>query len=156
MCLTSHYRKVLEFSYDALDNATSAYKKLKSKVQSLGSEEKETDKFVKEFSDAIANDLNTSQAITVLYDILKSELTNAEKLYLVKMFDSVLSLNLLDDTKVSITDEEVKYIEDMIDKRNEAKKNKDFKLADDIRNELLEKGIVLKDTREGTIYEVIK
>ena len=48
------------------------------------------------------------------------------------------------------------YINDMISKRNDAKKNKDYELADKIRNELLEKGIVLKDTREGTIFEIVK
>ena len=48
------------------------------------------------------------------------------------------------------------YINEMIDKRKEAKANKDFALADKIRDELLEKGIVLKDTREGTTFEVIK
>ena len=52
--------------------------------------------------------------------------------------------------------EDVSYINKMIEKRTEAKKNKNYELADSIRNELLEKGIILKDTREGTTYEVIK
>ena len=70
---------------------------------------------------------------------------------IIKEFDKVLSLDLLTKEK-SIVDES--YILEMIEKRTEAKKNKDFALADSIRKELEEKGIVLKDTREGTIYEV--
>ena len=154
MCLNSHYRKVLTFSYDALDNATNAYNKLKNKVNSLGLEKKKTDKFIDEFKNALSDDLNTSLAITVLYDVLKSDLTNSEKLYLVSEFDKVLSLGLIDGNHKEIDDEIEKYIKEKIEERNIAKKNKDYNLADKIRCELLEKNIIIKDTREGTIYEI--
>ena len=158
MCLNSHYRKVMVFSYDILDNTVKAYNKLKSKVNSLGNEidSENTGIYMDEFKSAISDDLNTSLAVTILYDVLKSDLTNAQKRYLVNEFDKVLSLNLNSVDKKTLKEElEINnYIQDMIEKRNAAKKNKNFELADSIRDELLEKGIVLYDTREGTKYEV--
>ena len=158
LCLQSHYRKQLLFTYDALDNATNAYNKLLSKIQSLKEnntgEIKDTEKYNDKFKEALKDDLNTSVALTVLYDVLKSELNNASKLYLVGEFDKVLSLDLLKDNKKEVDSDLEKYILDMIAKRNDAKKEKNYALADEIRNELLEKGITIKDTREGTIYEI--
>ena len=69
-------------------------------------------------------------------------------------FDKVLSLDLLKEEEKKIDDELLKYINEMIVKRAEAKKNKDYNLADSIRNDLEKKGIILKDTKEGTIYEI--
>ena len=157
MCLNSHYKKILVFSYEVLDNMVQAYNKLKKQVLSLGNEESEPtdDTYMNNFKEALADNLNTSLAITILYDVLKSDLTNAEKRYLVRRFDEVLSLDLGKEEAKDIDDELIKYIEEKIDERKEAKANKNFELADQIRNELLEKGIVLKDTREGTTYEVI-
>ncbi len=156
MCLNSHYRKVLLFSYEILDNMQQAYNKLKNKTRNLGdkSDSTNTEKYIKEFKLALSDDLNTSSAITILYDVLKSDLDNSQKRYLVSEFDKVLSLDLLSDDKNTIDNKLIKYIEEKINERNDAKKNKDFALADSIRNELLEKGITLLDTREGTKYEV--
>ena len=78
-------------------------------------------------------------------------LNGATKLSLINKWDEVLSLDL---TKEKTHGLEEEYIKEMIEKRTEAKKNKDFALADSIREELLKQGIILKDTREGTIYEV--
>ena len=72
------------------------------------------------------------------------------------MFDSVLSLNLLKDDIQNIDDELTKYINEKIEERNKAKQDKNYELSDSIRNELLQKGIILKDTREGTIFEIKK
>lgn len=154
MCLSSHYRKVLEFSYEILDNNVSAYNKLKSKVKSLGEDKdsSNTEKYLEKFKKALEDDLNTSLALTILFDVLKSDLSNAQKRYLVEEFDKVLSLDLTENEEI---DSDLKeYIENKIIERNEAKKNKDFILADKIRDELLEQGITLLDTREGTKYEV--
>ena len=157
MCLNSHYRKTLLFSYDVLDNMVQSYNKLKNKVSSLGQAEDETNtaEYLIEFKDALSDDLNTSLALTILYKVLKSDLNNAQKRYLVKEFDKVLSLNLLEDKKNCVNEELVKYIETKIEERNSAKKNKNYVLADQIRLELQEKGINLIDTREGTKYEII-
>lgn len=158
-CLQSHYRNQLMFSYDSLDIAENAYNKLINKIKSIKDDgnfsEDDFKEFDTKFKIALRLDLNTANALTVLYDVIKSNIGNKTKLELIKSFDKVLSLDLL--KKEEITDNEMtKYIEDMIEKRNEAKRDKNYTLADEIRNELLGKGIILKDTREGTIYEVIK
>ena len=156
MCLLSHYRRQLTFSYASLDGAQNAYLKLKNKVLSLkneGAVNEDAYKFYNErFTSCLEDDLNTANAITLLYDLLKDEhLNGATKLSLINKWDEVLSLDL---TKEKTHGLEEEYIKEMIEKRTEAKKNKDFALADSIREELLKQGIILKDTREGTIYEV--
>ncbi len=157
MCLNSHYRKVLNFSYEALDNMKQAYDKLRSKTLSLGDSEdaNDTSLYIDKFKAALSDDLNTALALTTLYDVLKSDLTDAQKRYLVKEFDKVLSLNLLIKDDNEIDANLISYIEKQIELRNEAKKNKDFDLADRIRQDLQSQGIKLIDTREGTKYEVL-
>ncbi len=158
MCMQSHYRKQLLFTYDALDNATSAYNKLLSKIKNLmdnreGNVER-TDEYLEQFKNSLADDLNTATSLTILYDVLKSDLNNNSKLFIISEFDKVLSLNLLNDNIVEINNDTKKYIDDMIEKRNIAKKDKNFALADEIRDELANKNIFIKDTREGTTYEI--
>ena len=161
-CLQSHYKNQLVFSYDSMDIAQNQYNKLVSKINSLKEDKAMIDKEIYEkydnmFKDALSDNLNTSNAITVLYDVLKADTNNSTKLALINSFDKVLSLDLIKKEETQELDEELlNYINESIEKRKQAKQNKDFALADSIRNELLEKGIVLKDTREGTTFEVIK
>lgn len=157
--LSSHYQKPLDFSYENLDGAENAYLKLKNRISKLDKNNGELDKdgfdkFNSEFMEAMGNNLNTSLALTTVYDVLKGEINDYTKLELIKKFDEVLSLDLLieDEVVISNHDEIMKLIEE----RNIAKKNKDFNKADNIRDELLNKGIRLIDTREGTTYEVVK
>ena len=162
MCLNSSYRKVLVFSYDALDQAHNAYEKLKNKIKNLNKNLNEEldnvkiEQYKNSFKEALENDLNTSLALTVIYDLLKDDVNDTTKLYLIEDFDKVLSIDLLKEEKIEIDSELLEYINSMINKRNEAKQNKDYVLADQIRCELEEKGILIKDTREGTIYELNK
>lgn len=155
-CLQSHYRNQLVFSYEGMDNTKATYKKLLNRVHALKEEgEKEIEKieeYQKAFSSALSNDLNTSLALTVLYEVLKSNLNDATKRYLVSDFDSVLSLDLLKEKRGENIEEDILK---EIERRNQAKKEKNFALADEIRDALREKGILLKDTKEGTIYERI-
>lgn len=159
-CLQSHYRKALVFSYDALDNAAVAYKKLIAKIAALGTDgeiDKDAcDKLCAVFDDALRNDINTSLAITAIYDVLKYNTNDATKRYLINKFDEVLSLDLIkeaallcseNDSKPSDPEEE--EITALIARRAEAKKNRDFKLADEIRNGLAERGIIIEDTPAG-------
>lgn len=160
-CLGSHYKNQLVFTFESLDSSQNAYNKLINKIKSIKKDDskinqEDFDKYNNEFKNALADNLNTSNALTVLYDVLKSNINNNTKLALVESFDKVLSLNLLKEEETSHNEDLVKYIEEMILKRTEAKKNKNFELADSIRNELLSKGVVLKDTREGTTFEVSK
>ncbi len=156
-CLQSHYQKQLVFSYDNLDIAKNQYDKLISKIKSIKKDESVKDdnvieKYQNKFKKALENNLNTANALTVLFELLKDEVNNNTKLYLIKDFDKVLCLDLLKKDKL---DKELEqYIKSKIKERKQAKIDKNYLLADQIRNELLEKGIILKDTREGTLYEL--
>jgi cysteinyl-tRNA synthetase len=161
-CLLSHYRKPLEFSFEVLDNVVISYDKLIKNIGKLkdeGEVEKTAfDSYKEKFEAALYNDLNTSMAITVIYDLLKSDVNDKTKLELIKSFDYVLSLDLLSgqnkETEGDTVDAEFeKYILDKIEERKVAKKEKDFAKADAIRNELSEKGIILEDTREGVKWK---
>lgn len=158
-CLGSHYRKVLTFTYEALEQASQAYLKLKKRIQKLSRipdlKEGKIDYYQNAFKEAISNDLNTSSMLTLVYDILKDvELTDFTKLYLIEDFDKVLSLDLISEMDEVDTHLE-EYIMEQIEKRNQAKKEKDFEKADIIRDELLSRGIRLIDSREGTTYEIL-
>lgn len=157
-CLQSHYRKPLEFSYEVLDNMSAAYDKLRRRIGALNREgEVDSESFAQyrlRFEAALCDDLNSSMALTVLYDMLKADISDATRYALAESFDQVLSLNLTGDAgqdgkKEDVNGELESYILNRIQERTEAKKQKDFAKADAIRQELLEKGIALKDTREG-------
>ncbi|MDR1700228.1 MAG: cysteine--tRNA ligase, partial [Lachnoclostridium sp.] len=162
-CLQSHYRKPLVFSYEALDNTVNAYNKLIKKIQSLNANESQQldsaaiAKAEGWFEEALGNDLNTSLGISVLYDVLKMDTNDKTKLTLITRFDHVLSLDLLKKeektNEESIDKEFTAYIDQRIRDRAAAKKAKDFAKADAIREELSQKGILIKDTREGTVWE---
>lgn len=158
MCLCSHYRKQLVFDFSTLDNMKDAYNKLISKIKSIKEEgtidKNEIEKYQSEFKVALENDLNTSLALTTLYNVLKSDLNGNSKLYLIKEFDKVLSLDLLKEDEIDTDLQE--YIQNKINERNIAKQNKDYQTADKIREELLSKNIIIKDTREGTTFEIQK
>ena len=156
LCLTSHYRKPLVFSYEILDNASLSYQKLKQRVQSLKTEENPNETIYQEynqkFKEYLEDDLNTSNAITLIYDLLKSDVDNGTKYALIRSWDKVLSLNLCEEKEIS--ESLKKYIEEKIEERKKAKEEKNYALADQIREELLKQNIILKDTREKTTYEI--
>ena len=162
-CLQSHYRKPLEFSYEILDNMVSAYNKLVKKIGELKDEgeiEKTVfDEYKDKFVAALANDINTSSAITVIYDVLRADCNDKTKLELIRSFDYVLSLNLdrmqREDENDGVDAEMEAFILAKIEERKAAKKEKDFAKADAIRAELLEKGVAIKDTREGVVWELV-
>ena len=173
-CMQSHYRKNLVFSWENLDNAKVAYDKLVARIAALKVNEGDSideEKFAqgkKRFCDALDNDLNTSLAVTALYDALKLDTNDKTKLALVEDFERVLSLGLISaankvkeaeaarkaEENAGIDPQLLAYIEEKIAERKAAKKNKDFALADAIRDELLAKGISILDTREGTKFTI--
>ena len=170
-CLQSHYRRSLVFSYENLDNASLAFNKLIARIAALKIADGESvieDDFKTldaQFREALDNDLNTSLAVTALYDVLKANTNAATKLALIAEFDKVLSLDLIGHAEAArkaeaeaapaaadgITAEE---IEALIVERKEAKKSKNFARADEIRQYLADKGVTLIDTREGTQYKI--
>lgn len=167
-CLQSHYRKSLVFSWENMDNMKIAYNKLIAKIATLKKEgeidQAAFDELKAGFVKALDNDLNTSLAVTAIYDVLKAKTNDATKRALLADFDRVLCLDLLQkadelaqDTKEDAPasdDPFIREIEDLIVARKEAKKAKNFAEADRIRNYLLEKGVTLIDTREGTTYKI--
>ena len=166
-CLQSHYRKQLVYSDEAIEHAKSAYDKLIKRLVKLDAKGETIDEakctyYKEKFAFVLGNDLNTSYALTILFDVLKDEEINDDtKLYLVADFDRVLSLNLTKakeqltkDEPVEIDSEFKAYVEDMIERRKQAKLNRDYAQADSIRNELANKGIELIDTKDGTTYKL--
>ena len=159
-CLQSHYRKPLLFTYDVLDNSKVAYEKLRKRVAAL-SKDGEPDltaaaSYQDAFAEAMGSDINTSQALTVLYDVLKADISDATKRYLVEDFDKVFSLDLTVEEEENQADDALAaFVEEKIAERQAARKEKDFAKADAIRQELLDKGIAIKDTREGTVWSLV-
>ncbi len=162
-CLLSHYRKQLLFSYDTLDSAKNMYDKLKDRIKKLNFNENFNidksvyEKFDEQFKSSLANDLNTSLAITAIYDVLKSDVNDTTKVALLKSFDTVLNINLFgflnneqeNQGSKEVPSEVLKLIED----RKIAKQNKNFEQADKIRLSIKSLGYDIIDTREGTIVK---
>lgn len=161
-CLQSHYRKPLTFSYDNLDNTAKAYNKLVKKISNLNPTGEpnmdEAQPLIDKFKENMDNDLNTSLGITSIYDVLKANISDATKIYLLNDFDKVLSLDLvkaankLKEEKNSSVD--TAKVEELIKKRTEARANKDWATADAIRDELNAMNVVIKDTPDGITWSV--
>ena len=173
-CMQSHYRKNLVFSWENLDNAKIAYDKLVARIAALDAKAEESvdsEAFAigkKRFTDALDNDLNTSLAVTAIYDVFKLSCNDKTKLALIEDFEQVMSLGIIEaaaavkeaerrkkeEETAGVDPELLQYINDMIAARKAAKAEKNFAEADRIRVELLERGITLIDTREGTKFKI--
>lgn len=157
-CLQSHYRKPLTFTYESLDNTAKAYEKLTKRIAGLskdGTADKEKAKpYLDSFKEALDNDINTSLGLTCVYDVLKAQLDDATKLYLINEFDKVLSLDLTKaspaQAKTESADSEINAeVEALIAQRTKARAEKDWATADAIRDKLKEMNVVIKDTKDG-------
>ena len=160
MCLMSNYRKQLVFSYDILKQTEGVYDKLKNRILSIvDSGQFDSDKFsfyTDKFKSELSNDLNTANGVTLIYDLLKDDSVNGHtKIEIINDFDRVFSLDLTKKNLNTSLDMD-KYIKDKIEERRIAKLNKDYELSDSIRDELLSKGVILTDTRDGTTYRISK
>ena len=165
-CLQSHYRRNLVFSWDNLDNAVTAYDKLIAKIATFKAEgeveEEALAKLKKRFAGALNGDLNTSLAITAVYDVLKAKCNDATKLAALADFDRVLSLNLLEaaaklakkqsEEEAASADPE---IDALVEARTQAKKAKNWAEADRIRDELKARGIEIIDTPQGSKWRKV-
>jgi cysteinyl-tRNA synthetase len=159
-CLQSHYRRNLVFSWENLDNAVVAYNKLIAKIATFKNEgEVDAEAFAKlkeRFVGALNGDLNTSLAVTAVYDVLKAKTNDATKLAALADFDQVLSLNMLQAAKALQEKEAAEAaasadpeIDALVAQRTEAKKAKNWAEADRIRDELKARGIEIIDTPQG-------
>lgn len=155
-CLTANYRQQLHFSFKALDSANNSYNNLKNKILELkrSKDDKKTDIEIKtryetDFIDIISDDLNMPKALALLNKLLKEKyLSNKDKLSLIYDFDKVLGLRLKDIKKEKI--EIPKKIQDLIEKRNKARKDKDYKLADKLRDNIKDLGYDIEDKDKKT------
>ena len=153
------------FTFENLDNTVQAYNKLVARIANLkadGDPDLEAAKpYQDSFKEALDNDLNTSLAITALYDVLKADLSDATKRYLIADFDRVLSLGLLDaaakkEAAAAPADGiDAAKIEALIARRAEAKAAKNWGEADRIRDELKAMGVVVKDTKDGAVWSLL-
>ncbi|WBW94697.1 cysteine--tRNA ligase [Oceanirhabdus sp. W0125-5] len=164
MCLLSRYRKQLVFSYMALDKAKQEYELLKEKIkrvyESLSSNEGlidnvDTKKYIEKFREQINDDLNTPNGITVIYEVLKDKELNAqEKIFIINEFDKVLSLDLMNFSKEkSQSDIDEERINKLLIERAEARKNKDWSKADEIRDLLEKMNIEIIDNKEVSTWK---
>ncbi len=157
-CLQSHYRKPLTFTYESLDNTAKAYEKLTKRIAGLskdGTADTEKAKpYLDSFKEALDNDINTSLGLTCVYDVLKADIDDATKLYLIDEFDKVLSLDLTkaksDNAKIENENSGINAeVEALIAQRTKARAEKDWATADAIRDKLKEMNVVIKDTKDG-------
>ncbi len=160
-CLQSHYRKSLVFSYENLDNAVVAYNKITSRVATFLKgeqgeiEQDKYDELMTAFKEALNNDLNTSLAITVVHYVLKADASNATKLALLKEFDKVLGIGLIENAQKMLENEDKgeelpAEVADLAAQRAEARKAKNFALADELRDKITSMGYIIEETRQGT------
>ncbi len=160
-CLGGHYRSQLQFTFDSLDAARKArlnlverVHELRAAVDSVPALEALGDKarrYLEEFQENVTNDLHVPKALSVLWTLMKDEaVPPADKLAVVFDMDRVLGLKLEDVKEEQSIDGDT---EKLIKEREEARAQKDFARADQIRDELLEKGIELKDTPKGTVWK---
>lgn len=172
--LSAHYRSPLNFSADLMEAAGNGLERIKTcvsnlkfllesaKMESLGAQEeellKEADMYRVKFEEAMDDDINTADAISAVFELVKFINTkvggDSSNVFLEKLLAEIRMLadvlGLIVDEKEEMLDAD---IEAMIEARQAARKAKDFAKADAIRNELLEKGIVLEDTREGVKWK---
>ena len=160
-CLQSHYRKNLVFSWENLDNATAAYQRLAARVAALADDPAALDEDAAKtlragFTEALDNDLNTSLAVTVLFDVLKYDTNDKTKLALLAEFDTVLGIGLIaaaEKIRDANAAESDPRIDALVAARTEAKKARNWAEADRIRDALKADGILITDTPEGPIWK---
>ncbi|MGL5756536.1 MAG: cysteine--tRNA ligase [Paraclostridium sp.] len=161
--LQSKYRKPLDFSYENLSEASKSLISLKNKIQTIldnidaSSQINEfilkdyTHKFKKQIND----DLNISNGFTVLFDVIKSNnLNNLEKKILIDNFDLVFGLKLINNNRLTLNQDKINWIENLLNIRNEYRKNKNWKKSDEIRTILLNEHIEILDTKGGTKWRL--
>ncbi|MEJ5285262.1 MAG: cysteine--tRNA ligase [Brevinematales bacterium] len=169
--ITTHYRKPLNFTFDLLTQANSSLKRIDDfifslkNVSSTGKIDDFLDKVlinqIKKFEDAMDDDLNISEAMAAIFELINSYYENFEKITrelankvidtFIK-FDTVLGFIFFDKKQDELSEEEKELIEERI----KAKKEKNYARADEIRNILLSKGIELRDTKDGVVWKRIK
>jgi cysteinyl-tRNA synthetase len=151
VCLQTHYRKQMMFSFDALESAKQALDKLYNKIAVIKTEQKGkiNQDFLIEFHNALKDDLNTSAAFAVLYKLLDSNISDADKYATVVEFDTIFGLRL---STATLKNEQIiipSQVQKLLSERKTARENKDFKKSDELRDKIKELGFEVKDNKDG-------
>ncbi|WP_419750829.1 cysteine--tRNA ligase [Terrisporobacter petrolearius] len=163
--LQSKYRKPLVFSYDRLKDASNSFEILKNKIKlindNVDNEILINENIIKEYKNRflkyINDDLNIANGFTLLHEVIRSEnLNNKEKKIIIDDFDKVFGLNLneLSDDKEKLDKDFVNKINLLIKEREAARKNKDYKKSDEIRDYLLQNNIEIMDNKDNTTWKL--
>lgn len=148
--LTAIYRKPMDFSIEILENAQNSYKKLKNIISQLTDDGKLNEEYLAKFKESINDDLNTPKALAVLWELVRDD--SAEGKYkTIKKMEEVFGLDLFEKDLLEIPEE----IKQMAEERLIAKRNKDFKKSDELREKINLLGWNIKDTKEEYILETI-
>jgi cysteinyl-tRNA synthetase len=158
LCLTAHYRTQLEFSFESLDFGRATRKglmeriaELKKQNNGMPGDEKVLNEAKTKFKEAMEDDINVAKALALLWDYIKSHAIAADKINFLEYADKFLGLKLLEEPAGQDISDEAKAL---IARREESRKNKDFKTSDDIRKQLEDIGILVKDTPKGTEWRL--
>lgn len=159
LCFTSHYRNKLNFTWEGLENAQNSLIKLKEGYakHNAGTDDIEPEKieeYKTKFLEAIDDDLNMPVAMSIVWDIVKNPVKSKKLAELLKDFDRVLGIKIDEPVKKKCEDIPKEILE-LVEQRKVAKANKDWDLADELRNKVQEKGYNIKDTKTETIVEKI-
>jgi len=148
--LQAHYRSKQNFTWESMKSAQKGYENLVGQIRSLGDKKgKINQEFKNKFIEKISNDFNIPQGLVIAHEVLKSELTNPEKLATILDFDKVLGLKLDSIKKEKIIIPE--KIKKLVQQREKTRKDKDFNQADKIRKEIEKEGFNIKDTNKEQI-----
>lgn len=146
LCLLTHYRKRIDFNFKMMDSAQTAYKKLKKRISEFKDDKKINKRYLKEFENAIEDDLNLPRAIQVLWKFVRDEKAIG-KIKTIKKMEGVLGLDLLKEDKIKIP----KEIQKLVTERENCRRKKDWVCADKIRNKLEDKGWSVEDIGEESV-----
>jgi cysteinyl-tRNA synthetase len=144
MCLTTHYRDPLMFSVENLEASENAYKRLKNIIAETKHDQKENKKYLDEFKKAVENDLDMPKALQILWELLRDKKAEG-KIETIRKMDEVFGLKLFEKENIEVTEEVLQ----LLDKRENARKNKEWKKADELRNKIQKLGFIIEDTPEG-------
>jgi cysteinyl-tRNA synthetase len=146
--ISNHYRKPLDFSEGALENAKNSYNRLKNLCGELSQNEKINNDYLKKFEKEMDDNFNTPNALQILWKLLRDEKAEG-KLKTIEKMDKVLGLNLLKKEKVEVPAD----IKALANEREDLRKKKKWKEADEIRNKINKLGYILEDTKRGAIVK---
>lgn len=147
---TSHYRNKLNFTWESLESAKTALSRLKDGYQkhTEGSEDVDDsviNEYETKFHEAINDDLNMPQAMSVVWDVIKNPIKSKKFAELLRKFDQVLGVKIDEKEEIELP----KEIEDIIEERKQARADKDWNKSDELRDKLFDLGYVVKDTKNG-------